>query len=822
MDSTPIENVLSRLKGVKRTSNGWDAHCPAHDDSKPSLGIAVTEDGTVLLKCRSQGCSADAICRAMGLKLVDLFPARDRNGSGGMNIVATYDYVDANGKLLYQVVRLHPKDFLQRRPNPKGKDGWTWSLKGIKRVLYRLPEVLKAVAEGRPVFIVEGEKDADRLTRLGLTATTNPGGAGKWDKAFSEILRGAVVIILPDNDGPGQKHAANVAKSLLGKAHTIKIVSLPGLSLKGDVSEWLAAGSTVEQLQSLIDEAPQWTAPVEVSVEPAATNQRPSITITTEEHIVNKQAAAALACDSTVFQRGGLLVRVVRDESQVAKGIRRPFTPRIDALPPSLLRERLAANAFWFKIKEMDLIPAHPPTWCISAVHDRAHWPGVRHLEAVVDYPVLRPDGTVLCEPGYDTNTGLLLEPTGVVPVVPDHPTKDDAILARDDLLEVVSDFPFEREIHRSAWLASLLTPLARFAFSGPAPLFLVDANVPGAGKGLLLHCSSLIISGERFTIAAYTNNEEELRKRITSLALAGDRLVLFDNLEGKFGNQVLDAALTGTAWKDRLLGFNRIADAPLYMTWYATGNNVFVAGDTPRRVCHVRLESPKERPEERKDFRHPDLLAWVRGKRQHLLGSALVILRAYCEAGCPDQDLPAWGSFEGWSTLVRSAVVWVGLPDPAETRALLQKQSDVAAENMAIVLACWERLDPQRQGLTSAEVIDLLYKNPPLSPPDFHADLRAALEALLGKPDSRALGNRLRTYRRRIFQGRFFDHAGTEQRAARWAVFPATEFHDRLKKTHETHQTHSFWPPESESGESGESSLLDGELSATGPGPGL
>jgi hypothetical protein len=153
-----------------------------------------------------------------------------------------------------------------------------------------------------------------------------------------------------------------------------------------------------------------------------------------------------------------------------------------------------------------------------------------------------------------------------------------------------------------------------------------------------------MIISGGRFTIATYTSNEEELRERITSLALAGDRLVLFDNLEGKFGNQVLDAALTGISWKDRLLGFNRIAEAPLYMTWYATGNNVFVATDTARRVCHVRLEPPNERPEERKDFRHPDLLGWVGENRHYLLGSALVILRAFCVASHHDLGLPAWG----------------------------------------------------------------------------------------------------------------------------------------------------------------------------------
>ena len=418
----------------------------------------------------------------------------------------------------------------------------------------------------------------------------------------------------------------------------------------------------------------------------------------------------------------------------------------------------------------------------MAAVHARADWPGIRHLEAVVDYPVLRPDGTILSRQGYDPETGLLLETTGTFPTIPNHPTRSEVVTARDELLEVLSDFPFERDVHRAAWLAALLTPLSRFAFSGPAPLFLVDANVRAAGKGLLLDVILRIVTGERFTIAAYTSDEDELRKRITSLVLAGDRLVLFDNLVGKFGNAVLDAALTGTAWKDRLLGGNRMAEAPMYMTWYATGNNVAIAADTARRVCHVRLESPEERPEERQDFRHPDLLAWVGHNRARLLAAALTILRGYFAAGKPDQDLPAWGSFEGWSTMVRSAVVWVGLPDPGETRLLLQEQADVAAESMGVILACWEGLDPERRGLTAAEVIHHLYKEPLLTSTEVHADLRDALEALLAKPDSRSLGNRLRSYRRRVFQGRFIDHVSKEHHAVRWAVYPASQFRDRGK----------------------------------------
>jgi hypothetical protein len=729
-------------------------------------------------------------------------PSAGHSANGKPRVVASYDYKDESGRLLYQVLRYDPQDFRQRRPN--GRGGWIWNLHNVRRVLYRLPE-LQDVVLNRPVFVVEGEKDADNLAALGLLATTNAMGAGKWRPEYSESLRGRHVIILPDNDDSGRQHAQAVAEALSGIASSVAILELPGLPPKGDVSDWLASGGDKETLLTLAQDCPKWGEPeqqsegddcAEAAMDAGSDLDRPTIIITVEEHVVNAAAAAALKADDTIYQRGGMLVRVVRDASPATQGIRRPFTPRIEVLPPPLLRERLAANAQWVTLVETKGVvtekPARPPAWCVAAVHAHANWPGVRHLEAIVDYPVLRPDGTILSCAGYDAETGLLLESRATFPVIPEQPSMAQALAARDALLEVVADFPFERDVHRAAWLAALLTPLARFACTGPTPLFLVDANVRAAGKGLLLDTIARIVTGERFTIATYTSDEDELRKRITSLVLSGDRLVLFDNLEGKFGNAVLDAALTGTAWKDRVLGANRMAEAPLYLTWYATGNNVAIAADTARRVCHIRLESPEERPEERQDFRHPNLVAWVGEHRAELLAAALTILRGYCAAGRPDQGLRAWGSFEGWSALVRAAVVWVGMPDPGDTRLLLQEQADVAAESMNVILACWERLDPQRRGLTAAEVLHRLYQASPDDPPDYYADLRDALEALLGKPDARSLGTKLRSYRRRVFGERFLDQTGMQQRAARWAVFPAQEFSLRSKQTHQTHDTHS------------------------------
>jgi hypothetical protein len=176
------------------------------------------------------------------------FIRRKERAAGRRKIVATYGYQDQNGQLLFQVVRFDPKDFRQRRPNGRGE--WIWNLDGVDRVLYRLPELLRAAAYAT-VYVVEGEKDCDSLHKRGLTATTNPGGAGKWLPSMSGHLRDRSVVILPDNDEAGAKHAGDVAQALQGIAKSVRVLRLPGLPDKGDVSDWLAAGGTAEELERL-------------------------------------------------------------------------------------------------------------------------------------------------------------------------------------------------------------------------------------------------------------------------------------------------------------------------------------------------------------------------------------------------------------------------------------------------------------------------------------------------------------------------------------------------------------------------------------------
>ena len=195
------------------------------------------------------------------------FAEQRENGAGKKRkIVATYEYSDEQGNVLFQVCRFEPKTFRQRRrarpddPPDKVKGGWIWSVKGVRKVPFRLPEIIEALALEQRVFIVEGEKDVLTLARHGIAATCNAEGAHKWDLTFAEHFIGADIIIIPDNDKDGREHAQEVARSLTGKASRIRIVDLPSLPDKGDVSEWFATGGTVEAFNALVDDAPDWIA----------------------------------------------------------------------------------------------------------------------------------------------------------------------------------------------------------------------------------------------------------------------------------------------------------------------------------------------------------------------------------------------------------------------------------------------------------------------------------------------------------------------------------------------------------------------------------
>ena len=235
MDAETIAKGLGRSS---RSAGGFVAQCPAHNDRNPSLSISETKEGKILVKCHA-GCSNDAVVDA--LKGKGLWPEperREEKPKAKKKIVAEYDYADPEtGEIVMQVVRYEPKDFRQRRPKPGG--GWDWSVPAGKRILFNLPAV---AASNKLVCVVEGEKDVEALSNIGVVATCNPGGAGKWQENYTAALAGRDVCILPDNDQPGEQHAEIVARSLHGIARSVRIVRLPDLPAKGDVSDWIRAG----------------------------------------------------------------------------------------------------------------------------------------------------------------------------------------------------------------------------------------------------------------------------------------------------------------------------------------------------------------------------------------------------------------------------------------------------------------------------------------------------------------------------------------------------------------------------------------------------
>jgi putative DNA primase/helicase len=277
------ENIISRFNVKHSKGDSCMALCPCHDDRKASLSISYdSRDSKTLIHCHA-GCSARDILDRVGLKLSDLYNGQKVFQKNRENIESVYKYTDSEGTLIFEKVRFIPKSFANRRyvdgltvwgldegryfevypgsgeySKKERKDAAFRDFCGVKPVLYNLPGILEAVKCKLPVYIAEGEKDADNLIKLGLAATTNFDGASKspdhpkWRKEYNEYLKGADVVLIPDNDIPGKNHMAQTAKILEGTAASIKIVELP-VPAKEDVSYWLGQGHTKDEFLNLVE-----------------------------------------------------------------------------------------------------------------------------------------------------------------------------------------------------------------------------------------------------------------------------------------------------------------------------------------------------------------------------------------------------------------------------------------------------------------------------------------------------------------------------------------------------------------------------------------
>lgn len=505
---------------------------------------------------------------------------------------------------------------------------------------------------------------------------------------------------------------------------------------------------------------------------------RPAIRVGSELHETCDEAVAALAADSTVYQRAGMLVHVTRTPGEA---------PIIRQVSAANLRERLSAYARWERASTKKLgvwERCLPPDNVVQAVLD----PGragarVRNLIGILEAPSLRPDGTAIEEPGYDTATGYLYEPEIAFPRVPRTLSQEIARRALGALLEPFADFPFRGDSDRTAIVAALLTMIGRPAIAGATPAFIVDASTPGSGKTMIADVVAIIATGRTAPRMTFSDDLEEVAKNLAACALQGERALMFDNIAVPFGGGPIDLVLTAEdAVKMRILGRSETPDMRWRAVMMGTGNNVTWRGDTFRRVLVPRLEPTVENPEERTGFRHEDLRSWVRSQRPRLVCAAMTLLRAFVEAGAPQGAGKLWGSFESWSKLVPAAIVWAGGADPMGCRPAADDDSrDEERASVGMLLGAVLRLAPQN-GITARGLIDVLYTSDVMrgeAPPDGWEDTREAIDGLTrtptGKrPDAAKLALVCRKWRRRVVDGRKLEAVKGHGGVARWFVVPA------------------------------------------------
>lgn len=464
-----------------------------------------------------------------------------------------------------------------------------------------------------------------------------------------------------------------------------------------------------------------------------------------------------LANSGEVYQRAGQLVRVVSTDEG---------GKRLSEVSPATLRA-LASRYSWVKertgmLGEITQQRVRPPKDVLEALRDQGHWTKLPKLRALATSPTLLADGTVLEEVGYHAGSGIFYSPSEDFDSVPVVKSKEEALGLLSELDEIFADFPFKDQKQDYAGvLGMVLTQLLRHTIDGPVPMFFVRAPAAASGKGLLADVVGNLTLGKPMLCHSFPRgNEEELRKTLFSLAFAGEPLVLFDNVVGSVQSPTLCNYLTSRTFGARILTTMSAVSTPSTTVIYATGNNIQPLGDLVRRTVCIDLDPKMELPEFRNNFKHKDLRAYVRSVRKRLVPLILGVVKAYLDAGRPEQVCTSIGSYEQWSEVVRQPLLWLGLGDPASKLIDARRAGDDDVANVAVFLRAWHEALGSKSTRT-AEVLSNANENLKLALVDVlrgaHVDRLGALQGV--KPSG--LGRYLTSISDRIFNashdGSFF-----------------------------------------------------------------
>jgi hypothetical protein len=366
--------------------------------------------------------------------------------------------------------------------------------------------------------------------------------------------------------------------------------------------------------------------------------------------------------------------------------------PAIVLVSPDYFRSRLEESANWVHSSNTNTRPVQSPLDVTRHIlaQPASTW-GMPGLEGLVETPTLRRDGSVLDTEGYDEVSGLYYLPAQglTMPHIPDRPTSDEVAAAVKLIDYMITDFPFDSDASHANYFALLLTPVLRQAIDGLTPLALIDAPACAAGKTLLTDVFANISTGRDAAKMELPDDNAELNKTIGSCLMAGDTLLVFDNVDKEFAHPGLALALTSREFKTRILGVSKTMEVPNNATWVANGNQMRPGGDIIRRCYWVRI---KAKVTGRSKFEIPQLKFWTKQHRGKLLAALLTMARAWFAAGRPEPKSSPMDTFEEWSSTVGGILEHAGVNGFRENTPTMHRQSDVeSAQWEAFLVALHE-----------------------------------------------------------------------------------------------------------------------------------
>lgn len=489
------------------------------------------------------------------------------------------------------------------------------------------------------------------------------------------------------------------------------------------------------------------------------------------------QLGAALSAMDNLFVWAGRLVRLHRiSAASTSAALRREegavVLVEVDAAHLSELAGRAALHLKYDK-RSSDYVPTDCPIKVAQAYLARGHWPEIKRLVGVVEAPTLASDGRPLTRPGFDAASGMFLafDPAGLPgwQSLAPAPDAEDAKAAAEVLLELIDNFPFVEPADRSAALAAIIVTLIRRSLPA-SPLIGITAPTPGSGKTFLAELFSVIACGRRPAVLSLGHDEAEDEKRLAGAFMAGDGIILLDNVSRPLNSDLLNQGCSQPFLRLRPLGGSSMVSVSTAAQLMATGNGLAIVGDLKRRTVLVRLDAKVERPELRRfDF---DPLERALAERGRYIHAALTIPLAYLAAGSPAVKADPFGSFSDWDRYVRRPLIWLGFDDPLSTAEIL-REHDPDLEAARMFLSAWHDAFGSR-AVAATEIVRAALETTPMNGDYMRPELREALQVMcFEKITSRRVGNWLRVNRDRIVDGMRVAYVGEDAKAkvARWAV---------------------------------------------------